>query len=44
MEFVTARASTQAKIDEMCQKAPEVRDFMEEFLPAYGSTLDELLG
>ena len=27
---------------EMAGEYPEVKDFMEEFLPAYGSTLDEL--
>jgi len=27
---------------DLTQEYPEVKDFMEEFLPAYGSTLDEL--
>ena len=42
-EFRTAKQSTQAAIDEMAAELPEVRDFCEDFLPAYGSTLDELL-
>ena len=42
-EFRTAKASTQAAIDEMAADLPEVRDFCEDFLPAYGNTLDELL-
>ena len=42
-EFRTAKQSTQAAIDEMAAELPEVRDFCREFLPAYGSTLDELL-
>lgn len=42
-EFVTAEASTRATIDRMAAELPEVGDFLEEFLPPYGSTLDELL-
>ena len=42
-EFRTARASTQKTIDRLAAELPEVRDFVEEFLPPYGSTLDELL-
>lgn len=42
-EFVTAAASTRKKLEEYAAKLPEVRDFMEEFLPSYGRTLDELL-
>lgn len=42
-EFKSAEASTRAKIEEMIPEMPEVGDFLEEFLPAYGSTLDELL-
>lgn len=42
-EFRTAAASTLAKLQEMRDAHPEVGDFMDEFLPAYGRTLDELL-
>lgn len=42
-EFATAAASTRQKLEEMAGELPEVRDFMEEFLPSYGRTLDELL-
>jgi hypothetical protein len=28
----------------MAEELPEVKVFLEEFLPPYGSTLDELLG
>lgn len=42
-EFRTAKESTQKTIDRLCGELPEVRDFVEEFLPPYGSTLDELL-
>ena len=42
-EFRTAEASTRARVEELAQTMPEVRDFMDEFLPSYGSTLDELL-
>ena len=31
------------KLDEIAAKSPEVRDFMRDFLPSYGKTLDELL-
>ncbi len=41
-EFRTAKLSTQAALDKMAEELPEVREFMEEFLPPYGSTLDEL--
>ena len=44
MEFVTARSQTQKRIDELCEKYPEVQDFIQEFLPPYGDTLDQLLG
>ena len=30
-------------LDAMAAELPEVAEFMEEFLPAYGRTLDELL-
>ncbi len=41
-EFRSAEESTRKKIDEMAKECPEIRDFMEEFIPAYGKTLDEL--
>lgn len=41
-EFRTARVSIQSAIDTMQEELPEVRDFMEEFIPSYGKTLDEL--
>jgi 5'-deoxynucleotidase len=43
-EFRTAAASTLARLEELRASYPEVGDFMDEFLPAYGHTLDELLG
>ena len=42
-EFVTAAASTRESLDSMAEEMPEVRDFMRDFLPSYGRTLDELL-
>ena len=42
-EFRTAAATTLAALNAMRVDYPEVGDFMEEFLPAYGRTLDELL-
>ncbi|MGI6229863.1 MAG: 5'-deoxynucleotidase [Tractidigestivibacter sp.] len=42
-EFANAEASTRKTVDEMAAELPEVQDFLEEFLPPYGSTLDELL-
>jgi 5'-deoxynucleotidase len=42
-EFRTAEASTRARVEELAEAMPEVRDFVDEFLPSYGSTLDELL-
>ena len=41
-EFKTAYKSTYGTLEKMKKELPEVRDFMEEFLPAYGKTLDEL--
>ena len=41
-EFRTAEESLRRKVGEMAEEMPEVRDFMNEFLPAYGKTLDEL--
>ena len=43
VEFRTAAASTLAALEEMRATHPEVGDFMDEFLPSYGRTLDELL-
>lgn len=42
-EFKTAEATTRARVDELSEQLPEVADFVSEFLPSYGSTLDELL-
>lgn len=42
-EFATAQKSCQAAVDHMAHELPEVADFIAEFLPSYGSTLDELL-
>lgn len=42
-EFVTAEASTRSIVEDMAQDLPEVRDFINEFLPSYGETLDQLL-
>lgn len=42
-EFRTAKESTAAMIEQLSEELPEVRDFCEDFLPAYGRTLDELL-
>ena len=41
-EFATATASTRKKIEEMAEELTELKIFMEDFLPAYGKTLDEL--
>ena len=43
-EFRTAEASTRAAVERMAADLPEVADFVAEFLPPYGSTLDELMG
>ena len=42
-EYRTAAATTLASLEEMRATRPEVGDFMDEFLPSYGRTLDELL-
>ena len=39
-EFRTAENSIRKKVDDMSRDLPEVRDFMDDFLPAYGKTLD----
>ena len=41
-EFNTARQSTEKMIDKMAEDFPEVGDFIRDFLPSYGKTLDEL--
>ena len=41
-EFRTAKKTIQDAIAVLEEEMPEVRDFMAEFLPPYGSTLDEL--
>ena len=43
-EFEIAYESTKKKVDEMAEQYPEVRVYMEEFLPSYGEALDTLLG
>lgn len=41
-EFRTAEAATRASLEKMAEEMPEVSMFLTEFLPPYGSTLDEL--
>lgn len=42
-EFASAEESTRTAVGEMAAELPEVADFLREFLPSYGATLDELL-
>ena len=42
-EFHTAKQTILAAVGEMAADMPEVRDFCDDFLAAYGGTLDELL-
>ena len=42
-EFRSAAESTRKILEQLAETMPEIRDFMAEFLPSYGSTLDELL-
>ena len=42
-EFESAKKTCRAAVDEMAAELPEVADFVTEFLPSYGATLDELL-
>lgn len=42
-EFRTAEAGTREKVEELRHELPEVGDFVDELLPPYGNTLDELL-
>ena len=43
-EFVKAEEGTRAILTDMAGELPEVAVFMEECLPSYGRTLDELIG
>ena len=42
-EFRSAELTCRAAVESMAAELPEVRDFVREFLPSYGATLDELL-
>lgn len=42
-EFASAERTCRASVDEMAAELPEVADFVREFLPSYGATLDDLL-
>ncbi|MBQ4293758.1 MAG: 5'-deoxynucleotidase [Lachnospiraceae bacterium] len=42
-EFRKARLATEQTLAGMQAELPELKDFMEEFLPSYGKTLDELI-
>ena len=42
-EFRTAEATTRASVDDLRMRLPEVGDFVDDMLPSYGRTLDELL-
>ena len=42
-EFESAEKTCRAAVDVMAAELPEVADFVAEFLPSYGATLDELL-
>ena len=42
-EFRTAKKTIRQAVERMEDDMPEVRDFVREFLPSYGNTLDELL-
>ena len=41
-EFRTARQTIWGALQKMMEEMPEVRDFVRDFLPPYGKTLDEL--
>lgn len=41
-EFRTAKQTIWKTVREMAEELPEVNDFVREFLPSYGKTLDEL--
>lgn len=42
-EFASAEATCRAAVGAAAAELPEVADFVEEFLPSFGSTLDQLL-
>lgn len=42
-EFRSAEVTTRAAVEGLAEELPEVADFLTEFLPSYGRTLDELL-
>ena len=41
-EFMKAKESTERMVSELSEQYPEVKDFVQEFLPSYAKTLDEL--
>ena len=41
-EFRTAKKTIEAELEKLAGDLPELRDFMENCLPPYGNTLDEL--
>lgn len=41
-EFSSALNATSGTLNKLADELPEVNDFMKDFLPAYGKTLDEL--
>lgn len=43
-EFASAEDTCRAAVEAAAAELPEVADFAEEFLPSFGSTLDQLLG
>lgn len=43
-EFASAEDTCRAAVEAAAAELPEVTDFVEEFLPSFGSTLDQLLG
>lgn len=42
-EFATAKGTIEKALHDMREELPELDDFMNEFLPSYGKTLDELV-
>lgn len=43
-EFASAETTCRAAVEAAAAELPEVADFVDEFLPSFGSTLDQLLG
>lgn len=43
-EFASAETTCRAAVEDAAAELPEVADFVDEFLPSFGSTLDQLLG